>query len=62
MAMVWWRLQQHPLTEDEREAEIARLIRKRDDMLARVPASYRFRRLLIPLMLAMFLYAIFSAC
>ena len=44
-------------SEEQREAEIARLEGVRDRMLQRAPTSLWFRQMIVPLMAAMFVWS-----
>jgi hypothetical protein len=58
---MWWRQNPGAMSEDERQAEIRRLERVRDKLLADVPKHFHFRRFLVPIMLALALWTVGNA-
>jgi hypothetical protein len=58
---MWWRQNPDAMSEENRQAEIRRLERVRDKLLADAPKHFHFRRFLIPIMLALALWTVVNA-
>jgi hypothetical protein len=54
---MWWHSPE-PENDEERRAEIRRLEGIRDRLLEKAPRSFTMKRLLLPVMMAMFLLAL----
>jgi hypothetical protein len=57
---MWWK-NPTPMTDEERESEIHRLEGVRDKLLDAAPMHFYFRRLLLPIMLALVVVVIWHA-